>query len=71
MEDSGEREQYPETVSQIGPNKWDLIRVMLIPASAFFQGGAAMFDALADYAILQSQVFDEKKAFKSLSDALK
>lgn len=71
MAENEERDQNPEMSPQIGPNGWDIARVLMLPLLGFFQGCAAAADALQDFAILQSQVHDEKKAVKGLANLLK
>lgn len=71
MEDDEQREQYPENPPQIGPNLWDILRVLLYPSVGFFQGLSAMFGAFQDYALLQSQVHDDKKASEDLANTFK
>lgn len=68
---SEEVQQYPETVPQLGPNLWDIVRVLLYPVLGLFQGYSAMFGAFQDYALLQSQVHDEKKASEDLERSFK
>ena len=71
MSEDDEKVQNPESRPQAGPNVWDIARITMMPLVGFYQGVNAMFDGFQDLCILQSQVHDEKKALKSLTDVFK
>lgn len=66
-----EQEYYPENEPQAGTNRYDLLRIALMPLAGLAQGTALMIDQLLGQLSLQSQVHDDKKAAEQMSESFK
>lgn len=70
-EDDENVEQAPEFGPQTGTNRYDLLRIALMPLAGFAQGFALMIDALREALFLQSVVHDDKQEAKQMKSLLK
>ena len=63
--------QYPERAPQAGINRYDVIRILMMPLVGFAQGTAEMYEHLTLLFMHQSEIHDKKKAAKEMEKALK
>lgn len=62
---------YPEEPPQAGPNAWDIVRILTLPALSLSQGIAKMIDQFYGLLIYQSEVHDARKANEEMEKAFK
>lgn len=71
MDEDNESTEYPEQAPQAGINRFDVIRILMMPAVGFAQGAAEMYEHLTLLFMHQSEIHDKKKAAEEMEKALK
>lgn len=70
-DEAQEPETYPENEPQTGTNRYDLLRIALMPLAGLAQGIALAIDQTLGQLSLQSQVHDDKKAAEQMTETFK